>query len=198
MQNKGILYIMSGPSGTGKGTICEELLKRRKDIHLSVSMTSREQRNGELAGVTYNYVSEDEFKNKIDNDLMLEWAVYNGKYYGTPKEKIEEMLNSGCDVLLEIEAQGALQVKSKMPEAIMMFIIPPSMKVLRERLENRGRENQEEIEQRISAARWEFSQSFKYNNIIVNDNLEACVDEILGLMDTYKRKRNQVENLLNE
>lgn len=198
MQNKGILYIMSGPSGTGKGTICEELLKRRKDIHLSVSMTSREQRNGELVGVTYNYVSEDEFKNKIDNDLMLEWAVYNGKYYGTPKEKIEEMLNSGCDVLLEIEAQGALQVKSKMPEAIMMFIIPPSMKALRERLENRGREKQEEIEQRISAARWEFSQSFKYNNIIVNDNLEACVDEILGLMDTYKRKRNQVENLLNE
>lgn len=198
MQNRGILYIMSGPSGTGKGTICEELLQRRKDIHLSVSMTSREQRSGEVAGITYNYVSEDEFKNKIDNDLMLEWAVYNGKYYGTPKEKIEEMLNSGCDVLLEIEPQGALQVKAKMPEAIMMFIIPPSMKVLRERLENRGRESQEEIEQRISATRWEFSQSFKYNNIIVNDSLEACVNEILGLMDTYKRKRNQVENLLNE
>lgn len=188
---------MSGPSGTGKGTICNELLKRC-DIHLSVSMTSREQRKGETQGVTYHYVSEDEFKNKIDEDLMLEWAVYNGKYYGTPKEKIDEMLKMGKDVLLEIDVQGALQVKAKMPEAIMMFIIPPSMKILRERLVDRGRENQTEIQQRIDAAKWEFSQSFKYNNIIVNDDLDVCVDEVLNLMDAYKRERNKVEDLLNE
>ena len=197
MLSKGILYIMSGPSGTGKGTICNELLKRC-DIHLSVSMTSREQRKGETQGVTYHYVSEDEFKNKIDEDLMLEWAVYNGKYYGTPKEKIDEMLKMGKDVLLEIDVQGALQVKAKMPEAIMMFIIPPSMKILRERLVDRGRENQTEIQQRIDAAKWEFSQSFKYNNIIVNDDLDVCVDEVLNLMDAYKRERNKVEDLLNE
>ena len=197
MLSRGILYIMSGPSGTGKGTICNELLKRA-DIHLSVSMTSREQRKGETQGVTYHYVSEDEFKSKIDEDLMLEWAVYNGKYYGTPKDKIEEMLKMGKDVLLEIEVQGALQVKSKMPEAIMMFIIPPSMKILRERLVDRGRENETEIQQRIDAAKWEFSQSFKYNNIIVNDDLDVCVDEVLSLMDVYRKERNKVEDLLNE
>lgn len=195
--SRGILYIMSGPSGTGKGTICKELLNR-SDMYLSVSMTSREQREGEIAGVTYNYVSADEFKKKIDEELMLEWAVYSGNYYGTPKDKIEEMLNSGRDVLLEIEPQGAMQVKAKMPEAVMMFIIPPSMKVLRERLLDRGREDEAEIEKRIDAARWEFSQSFKYNNIIVNDDLDACVCEVLSLMNRYKEERKKIEELLNE
>lgn len=195
--SRGILYIMSGPSGTGKGTICKELLNR-SDMYLSVSMTSREQREGEIAGVTYNYVSADEFKKKIDEELMLEWAVYSGNYYGTPKDKIEEMLNSGRDVLLEIEPQGAMQVKAKMPEAVMMFIIPPSMKVLRERLLDRGREDEAEIEKRIDVARWEFSQSFKYNNIIVNDDLDACVCEVLSLMNRYKEERKKIEELLNE
>ena len=195
--SRGILYIMSGPSGTGKGTICKELLNR-SDMYLSVSMTSREQREGEIAGFTYNYVSADEFKKKIDEELMLEWAVYSGNYYGTPKDKIEEMLNSGRDVLLEIEPQGAMQVKAKMPEAVMMFIIPPSMKVLRERLLDRGREDEAEIEKRIDAARWEFSQSFKYNNIIVNDDLDACVCEVLSLMNRYKEERKKIEELLNE
>ncbi len=195
--SRGILYIMSGPSGTGKGTICEELLKRR-DMYLSVSVTSRDRRAGEIEGVTYNYITVDEFKALIDEDKMLEWAVYNGNYYGTPKEKIEQMLNLGKDVLLEIEPQGAMQVKSKMTDAVMMFIVPPSMKVLRQRLENRGRESNEEIEKRINAAKWEFSQSVNYNDIIVNDDLEECVQKVLSLMDGYREERKIVENLLNE
>lgn len=195
--SRGILYIMSGPSGTGKGTICEELLKRR-DMYLSVSSTSRNQRKGEIQGVTYNYLTVDEFKALIDEDKMLEWAVYNGNYYGTPKEKIEQTLASGKDVLLEIEPQGAMQVKSKMPEAVMMFIVPPSMAVLRERLVNRGRESEDEIENRINAAKWEFSQSVKYNDIIVNDDLEECLEKVICLMDGYRKERNIIENLLNE
>ena len=195
--SRGILYIMSGPSGTGKGTICEELLKRR-DMYLSVSATSRNQRKGEVAGVTYNYLTVDEFKALIDEDKMLEWAVYNGNYYGTPKEKIEQMLEAGKDVLLEIEPQGAMQVKSKMNDAVMMFIVPPSMKVLKERLVNRGRESDEEIEKRIKAAKWEFSQSVNYNDIIVNDDLEECVTKVLRLMDGYREERNIIEKLLNE
>lgn len=195
--SRGILYIMSGPSGTGKGTICEELLKRR-DMYLSVSATSRNQRKGEVSGVTYNYLTVDEFKKLIDEDKMLEWAVYNGNYYGTPKEKIEQMLAQGKDVLLEIEPQGAMQVKAKMNDAVMMFIVPPSMKVLRERLVNRGRESDEEIEKRIAAAKWEFSQSVNYNDIIVNDDLEECVTKVLGLMDGYREERNIIEKLLNE
>ena len=195
--SRGILYIMSGPSGTGKGTICTELLKKR-DLYLSVSTTSREQRLGEVAGVTYNYVSTEAFKDLIEKDLMLEWAMYGDNYYGTPKEKIEQMLEAGKDVLLEIEPQGALQVKAKMLDAVMFFVVPPSMKVLRQRLVMRGREDEAEIEKRIAAAKWEFTQSVKYNDIVVNDDLNECVDKVLSLMDKYKNERKTVEKLLNE
>lgn len=195
--SKGILYIMSGPSGTGKGTICKEIIKRR-NIHLSVSVTSREQRVGEEAGVTYNYITVDEFRQLIDEGNMLEWAMYGDNYYGTPKENIVKAIENGEDVLLEIEVQGALQVKAKMPEAVMMFIVPPSMQVLRQRLMDRGRESEEEINKRIKTARMEFSKSLQYNDIIVNDDLEECVDKVLNLMDGYKESRNIIEKLLNE
>lgn len=195
--SRGILYIMSGPSGTGKGTICNEIIKRR-NINLSVSVTSRDKRVGEIAGVTYNYISVDEFRRMIEDEKMLEWAMYGENYYGTPKENIEKMLEAGDDVLLEIEVQGALQVKAKMPEAVMMFIVPPSMEVLRQRLHDRGRESDEEIEKRIKTAQVEFSKSFQYNDIIVNDDLEECVNKVMSLMDGYRESRNIVENLLNE
>ena len=195
--SRGILYILSGPSGTGKGTVCAELINRA-DIYLSVSATSREQRKGEIAGVTYHYVTPDEFKSLIEEDKMLEWAVYSGNYYGTPKEEIEKNLSAGRDVILEIEPQGAMQVKAKMPEAVLVFIVPPTMKTLRKRLEDRGREDNEEIEKRINAAKWEFSQAEKYNNIVVNDDLDECVEDILCLMSKYKKERQIIENLLNE
>lgn len=195
--SKGILYIMSGPSGTGKGTICNEIIKRR-DINLSVSVTSRDKRVGEIAGVTYNYISVDEFRKLIEDEKMLEWAMYGENYYGTPKENIEKMLDEGKDVLLEIEVQGALQVKAKMPEAVMMFIVPPSMEVLKKRLIDRGRETEDEINTRIKTAQAEFAKSFQYNDIIVNDDLEECVNKVMSLMDGYRESRNIVENLLNE
>lgn len=195
--SRGILYIMSGPSGTGKGTICNEIIKRR-DINLSVSVTSRDKRVGEIAGVTYNYISVDEFRKLIEDEKMLEWAMYGENYYGTPKENIEKMLDEGKDVLLEIEVQGALQVKSKMPEAVMMFIVPPSMEVLKKRLIDRGRETEDEINTRIKTAQAEFAKSFQYNDIIVNDDLEVCVNEVMSLMDGYTKSRKIVENLLNE
>ena len=195
--SKGILYIMSGPSGTGKGTICNEIIKRR-DINLSVSVTSRDKRVGEIAGVTYNYISVDEFRKLIEDEKMLEWAMYGENYYGTPKENIEKMLDEGKDVLLEIEVQGALQVKAKMPEAVLMFIVPPSMEVLKKRLIDRGRETEDEINTRIKTAQAEFAKSFQYNDIIVNDDLEECVNKVMSLMDGYRESRNIVENLLNE
>ena len=134
--SKGILYVMSGPSGTGKGTVCAELIEKR-DIHLSVSTTSRNQRTGEIAGVTYNYTSAEKFREMVDNEELLEWAVYNGNYYGTPKAQIMQMLEDGKDVLLEIEPQGALKVKAEFPETVLIFIIPPSMEILRQRLVDR-------------------------------------------------------------
>lgn len=195
--SKGLLFVMSGPSGTGKGTICEKLLES-EDIFLSVSSTTREKRAGETDGVTYNYTTVDEFKSMIDSGEMLEYAVYSGNYYGTPRASVQKMLDSGKNVLLEIEPQGALKVKELFPEANLLFIIPPSMKELRHRLEERGRESAEQIEERLSAAKWEFEQSPKYDSIFVNDDLDTCVKEVAKTMRDKVQKRDLVDKLLAE
>ena len=197
--SRGILFVMSGPSGTGKGTICTELLANKEnDVFLSVSSTTREIRKGEVDGETYNYTTVEDFKKMIDNGEMLEYAMYNGNYYGTPKKAVEEVLSSGRNVLLEIEPQGALKVKEMFPEAVLMFIIPPSMAVLRQRLEDRGRESEEQIVERLEAAKWEFTQSSKYNCIFVNDTLEECVREVEETMRDKVIKRDLVDKLLEE
>lgn len=195
--SKGLLFVMSGPSGTGKGTICEKLLES-EDIFLSVSSTTREKRAGETDGVTYNYTTVEEFKSMIDSGEMLEYAVYSGNYYGTPRASVQKMLDSGKNVLLEIEPQGALKVKELFPEANLLFVIPPSMKELKHRLEERGRESAEQIEERLCAAKWEFEQSPKYDSIFVNDDLDKCVNEVAKTMHDKVQKRNLVDKLLAE
>ena len=194
---KGSLFIISGPSGTGKGTVCKELVKH-DNIFLSISATTRDIRVGEVDGETYFYISKEEFLSMIENGKMLEYAEYSGNYYGTPKEAVEKMLEQGKNVILEIEAQGALKVKEKMPEAVMIFIVPPSIKELRDRLSKRGREDTEEIEKRISAAKWEFSQCPKYIYVLVNDNLEPCVKNTLDIIDATNKRQKIIEKLLSE
>lgn len=197
--NKGVLFVMSGPSGTGKGTICNVLLDNKEnDVFLSISSTTREIRKGETDGVTYNYTTVENFEKMIANGEMLEYAKYNGNYYGTPKKVVEDMLSTGKSVLLEIEPQGALKVKELFPEAVLIFIIPPSIAELKKRLEERGRETEEQIIERLEAAKWEFNQSPRYNCIFVNDNLEECVKEIENTMRDKIAKRNLVDKLLNE
>ena len=174
---------MSGPSGTGKGTICNELLaNENNDVFLSVSSTTREKRKGETDGVTYNYTTVENFKKMIDNGEMLEYAMYSGNYYGTPKKTVEDMLDGGKNVLLEIEPQGALKVKKLFEEAVLMFIAPPA----------------EQIEERLEAAKWELSQSTKYDCIFVNDELGECVREVEETMRDKVQKRNLVDKLLAE
>lgn len=195
---KGILFVMSGPSGTGKGTVCSAVLDREDELTLSVSATTREQRKGEVDGETYYYVEKDDFEAMIDKGEMLEYATYNGNYYGTPKASVDKLLNDGKDVMLEIEPQGALQVKKLFPEAILMFLVPPSMAELKNRLINRGRESEAEIAERIANAKWELEQADKYTVLIENDELEKCVEDVLLYIAQKRTERKKVTDLINE
>ena len=194
---KGTLFVMSGPSGTGKGTICNEIL-RTENIFLSISATTREIRLGETDGVTYNYLQRDEFEKLIEEGEMLEYAQYNGNYYGTPKRNVEKMLNEGTNVLLEIEPQGALKVKAQFPEAVLIFVIPPSMAELKKRLQERGRETEEQIRERMDAAKWEMEQAPKYNYVVTNDDLDECVDKVKKILNNQIKAKEQLDKLLKE
>lgn len=195
---RGILFVLSGPSGTGKGTVCKEILDREDNLTISVSATTREKRAGEVEGETYHYVTKDDFESMIDTGDMLEYALYNGNYYGTPKAAVDKLLNDGRDVLLEIEPQGALQVKKLFPEAVLMFLVPPSMKELKNRLLTRGRENETEINERIAAAKWELEQANKYTTLIENDGLEQCVSDVLNYINLKRKQSSKIRSLINE
>lgn len=196
---RGILFVMSGPSGTGKGTICDKLISNKEnDVFLSISSTTREKRKGEVDGVTYNYTTVDGFEKMIADGEMLEYAKYNGNYYGTPKKAVAQMLSAGKNVLLEIEVQGALKVKEIFDDAVLMFVIPPSMRELKNRLTERGRETDEQIEERMETAKWEFTKAPLYNHIFINDDLDECVREVESVMSNETAKRGLVNKLISE
>ena len=195
--NKGSLFIISGPSGTGKGTICNELIKN-DNIFLSISATTRNIRAGEVDGVTYLFVSKEEFNDMIEKGMLLEHKEYEGNFYGTPKQAVKDMLEKGKDVILEIEVKGALEVKKEIPEAVLIFIVPPSIEVLRKRLSSRGREGEKEIEDRIKTAKWELTQSDKYNYVLVNDDLEKCIQQTLDIIGEIKARKRMIEELINQ
>lgn len=195
--NKGLLFVMSGPSGTGKGTICK-VLEKDEGIFLSISSTTREKRVGEIEGVTYNYLSKDEFQSLIDAGDMLEWATYDGNFYGTPKQTVEKMLSEGKNVILEIDVQGAFNVKKIFPETVLIFVLPPSMEELKKRLTERGREGTESIQNRMEVAKQELELAAQYNYVIINDDLDKCVEEVREFIKETEEKRNLIVNLLNE
>ena len=157
MKNKGLLLVVSGPSGAGKGTICQEFMKTHNDCALSVSATTRAPREGEVDGVNYFFLSHEEFKKRIENGGFLEHAVFCENYYGTPKDEVLKMIDSGKNVILEIEVQGALQVRSHYPEAVFIFVIPPTLEELEKRLRGRGTEYEGVISKRLERAKAEFN-----------------------------------------
>lgn len=189
MTQRGLLIVLSGPSGVGKGTVRKAIFEEEGiDFQYSISATTRQPRVGEVDGEDYFFVSREEFEQKIVNGDMLEYAQYVNNYYGTPKSFIDETLVSGRDVFLEIDVQGALQVKSKMPEGIYIFLTPPDLTNLRERLVGRGTDSQEVIEKRVAAARDELKQMINYDYAVENDQVIHAVDRIKAII-TAERLR---------
>lgn len=189
MTQRGLLIVLSGPSGVGKGTVRKAIFEEEGiDFQYSISATTRQPRVGEVDGEDYFFVSREEFEQKIVNGDMLEYAQYVNNYYGTPKSFIDETLASGRDVFLEIDVQGALQVKSKMPEGIYIFLTPPDLTNLRERLVGRGTDSQQVIEKRVAAARDELKQMINYDYAVENDQVIHAVDRIKAII-TAERLR---------
>ena len=182
MSDRGLLIVISGPSGAGKGTICANIRKEMPNLVYSVSMTTRAPRVGEKEGINYFFRSKEEFESLLSEDAFLEYAKVYDNYYGTPKDKVIEKLEEGKEVVLEIEVQGALQVKAKMPDAVFIFIAPPSWKALESRLKNRGTESTEVIMERLTKAKGELMLASSYDYIVVNDEIENAVDKIIAII----------------
>ena len=188
-QNKGLLIIISGPSGVGKSTIRSRLVNENNNFWYSISMTTRKPRTTEENGKDYYFVSVEEFKKNIENDNFIEYAeVYDGLYYGTPKDKVFEMLNKGYNVILEIDVQGAIIIKSKFKEAILIFIKPPTLEELEKRLRNRNSDSEEKIIERLKKAEYEISFTDKYDYVIESGSREHDYEEVKNIIKNEQKK----------
>ncbi len=194
LKRKGLLLVVSGPSGAGKGTICKELISKNDDIKLSVSATTRKPRNGEVHGVNYFFIEKEKFEEMIDNSEFLEYAQIYDNFYGTPKAAIIECLENGQDVVLEIEMQGAKQIKEVYPEGVFIFVLPPSLEELKNRIVGRGTETKEEIEKRFSCAFEEINQIVSYDYFVVNKDVTKSVKEVESIILAEKNKVNRYKD----
>ena len=198
MKPQGVLLVLSGPSGAGKGTICNKLREKRNDLSYSVSATTRAPRNGEVDGKDYFFITIDHFKEMIENDEMLEYAEIYGNYYGTPKPYVMNILEQGKDVVLEIDPQGALQIKKRFPDAVFVFIVPPSLDELTKRIYKRGTDSEEVIKRRLSSATSELEYASKYDYIIVNDEVEKATNKVSNIIDAERNRDVRTLFIVNE
>lgn len=192
IEEKGILFILSGPSGVGKGTVRRELFDKANDLKYSTSMTTRERRPGERDGVDYFYKTNEEFEKMIEEKQLLEYAQFVNNYYGTPRKYVEDTLAAGHDVFLEIEVQGALQVKENFSEGVFVFLFPPSLEELKNRIVNRGTETRDLVLQRLREARKEIEMMDAYDYVVVNDDVNAAVTKIQSIIQSEHCKRDRI------
>lgn len=188
MIKKGTLFVISGPSGVGKGTLVNKVLARNEDIKLSVSATTRNPRPNEVDGVNYHFFSKEKFEGLIKNDEFIEWAQFANNYYGTYQKVVNETLDTGNDLIVEIEVQGALQIKAKRPDAVLIFILPPSLDELKNRLIGRQTETPEVIEKRLSIVESEYQKKDEFNYQVVNDKLETSIIELENIINKQRER----------
>lgn len=194
-KNRGSLVVISGPSGSGKDSICERLKEYNDNFWVSISCTTRKPRIGEEDGINYFFVTKEEFENKIKNNELLEYAMYNNEYYGTPRSVINKYLEEGKDVILVIEVQGALKIKQSIPEAIFIFIMPPTMSELIQRLKKRGTDTKDKIIDRFRTAYKEINELSKYNYVVVNDELDNATKKVNAIMLSQKCMVDRIEEV---
>lgn len=198
MTEKGILIILSGPSGSGKDTVLRALKEVDSDVKVSVSMTTRKPRQGDVDGVDYYFVTREYFEKKIAENKMLEYAEYAGNYYGTPADPVDEMLRQGKAVFLEIEVQGAEKIRKRYDSVISIFLMPPSMRVLEERLRGRGTEDEETIQHRLFIASEEIRRAPEYDYVVINDTVDNAVDGIETIIKAERKKSFRNKNIISE
>ena len=199
--SKGGVFIVAGPSGSGKDTLFKELFKKRPDIKFSISSITRDMRVGEVEGEKYNFITREKFEDMLKNDELLEYNVYIGNYYGTPKAPVVAAIENGEDILIEVDVNGAKSIREKMPEAVSVFILPPSYKELKRRLSGRGTESEEVIEKRMHESLSEIARAIEFDYIVVNDNIDEAVDDIIEIIQSsrlmLKRQKNLIDGVLN-
>ena len=188
MMNKGALIIISGPSGSGKDTVLKKLFEKMPELEFSISSVSREMREGEVEGEKYNFVTREHFEKMIEENALLEYNIYCGNYYGTPKAPVEKCISAGGEIILEVDVNGAANVRKNCPDNFSVFIAPPSFEVLRARLTNRGTEEADVIEKRLAQAEFEFKRANEYDYVVVNDGLETAVEELAGIILAERHK----------
>ena len=196
--SKGTVFIISGPSGSGKDTIMSALFKRHPEIKLSISSITRDMRVGEVEGEKYHFITREDFEKQLKEDAFLEYNLFVGNYYGTPKQPVIDCIEEGNDIIVEIDVNGAAQVRKKLPDAVSIFIMPPSYEELKRRLVGRGTDSPEVIEKRLCSALGEIERAVEYDYVVKNDVVDRCVDDIIHIILTQRLAACRQEKLINE